>query len=109
MKTDMSRLASLEQFETIKQQDGVSVFTFSADWCPDCRFLEPFLPHLLDKYRQYQFVYVDRDQWMDLCVDLMILGIPSFVAFKNGEEIGRFVSKQRKTEAEIDAFLGGLK
>ncbi len=109
MKTDMPKLESLKQFEEIKQGETISVFTFSADWCPDCRFLEPFLPNLLKKYTQYHFVYVDRDQWMDLCVNLMILGIPSFVAFKNGAEIGRFVSKQRKTEAEIDAFLGGLK
>lgn len=45
---------------------------------------------------------------MDAAVELMVMGIPSFVAFKDGEETGRFVSKLRKTEQEIDDFLSGL-
>ena len=109
MTTDMLKLASLEAFEEMNKRDQITVYLFSADWCPDCHFLEPFLPELLEKYKDYQFIYVDRDAFSDLCVDLMIMGIPSFVAFRNGEEINRFVSKLRKTKAELDAFLGGLK
>ena len=40
---------------------------------------------------------------------LDILGIPSFVAYNDKEESGRFVSKLRKTKEEIQAFIDTLK
>ena len=103
MKECMQEIKTLEEFETAKQQGGINVFTFS-----DCVFIKPFMPKLVEKYSDYHFYYIDRDQLMDAAVELMVMGIPSFVAFKDGEETGRFVSKLRKTEQEIDDFLSGL-
>lgn len=108
MKEWMHELTALEQLDEIKNAEGVSVLVFSANWCPDCRFIEPFLPKLIEKYSDYQFWYIDRDAWMQVCIDHNVMGIPSFIGFQAGEEKGRFVSKNRKTEAEIDAFLGSL-
>lgn len=108
MKEFMPALTSLEQFEQLRNQDKVTVFTFSANWCPDCVFLKPFIKELIDKHSDYDFIYVDRDEYIDICRELSIMGIPSFVAFRKGEEINRFVSKLRKTKDEIDQFLGGL-
>ena len=104
----MKSLQSIEQFEQLKNE-GRTIFTFSADWCGDCRFIEPALPAIEEKYSNYHFIKVDRDDFIDLCVDLNVFGIPSFVVFDNGEEIGRFVSKDRKTQAEIEAFIDSLK
>lgn len=108
MKEYMKEVTSTEQFDAALQQNKVSVFTFSAVWCPDCRFIEPFMQSLVEKYKEYDFYYVDRDANMELCQRLMVMGIPSFVAVGNGKEINRFVSKLRKSEVEIDAFLKGL-
>ncbi|MGB3102380.1 MAG: thioredoxin family protein, partial [Psychrobacillus psychrotolerans] len=44
----------------------------------------------------------------DLCIELDIFGIPSFLAYENGEEKGRFVSKDRKTREEIESFLQSI-
>ncbi|TCT19910.1 thiol-disulfide isomerase/thioredoxin [Melghiribacillus thermohalophilus] len=87
---------------------GKTVLLFSADWCPDCRLIEPFMPEIEKKYEEFQFVYVDRDDFIDLCQEYDVFGIPSFIAFENGVEIGRFVSKDRKTREEIEAFLDDL-
>ena len=100
----MEKLQSIEQFEQLKNNEKV-VFVFSANWCPDCRFIEPFMPEVESKFLAIQFVYVDRDDYIDLCVDNDIFGIPSFLAFDHGTETGRFVSKDRKTQSEIEAFL----
>lgn len=108
MKEWMMELTSHEQFDELSKEERITIFTFSANWCPDCRFLEGFIKELIDKYSEYRFVYVDRDQHIDICRELDIMGIPSFVAIKDGKECGRFVSKLRKTKAEIDEFLGGL-
>ncbi|SEM39123.1 Thiol-disulfide isomerase or thioredoxin [Mesobacillus persicus] len=103
----MKKLESIEQFNTIKN-NGKHLFLFSANWCPDCRFIDPFLPELEQKFNEFTFVYIDRDEHIDLCVELNVFGIPSFLAYKDGEELGRFVSKERKTQEQIEEFIGGL-
>lgn len=104
----MKKLESMEQFQQFKN-DGKYIFMFSADWCPDCRVIEPILPEIQEKYQEYTFIYVDRDEFIDLCGELDIFGIPSFIAYENGKELGRFVSKDRKTKEEIEQFIDGLK
>ncbi|MGD6816910.1 thioredoxin family protein [Metabacillus sp. 84] len=100
----MEKLQSMDQYREIKNKER-SVLMFSADWCPDCRFLDPFLPELEKENENVTFYYVDRDEFIDLCSELSVFGIPSFVAFHKGEETGRFVSKDRKTKEEIQQFL----
>lgn len=108
MKEYMKELTDLEQFEEIYLSSSTNIFVFSASWCPDCRYIEPFMPELVSKYSDYNFYYVDRDKFMELAQRWFILGIPSFVAVRNGKELNRFVSKFRKTKEEIDSFLGEL-
>jgi len=100
----MRKLESLDEFNQLKN-NGKHIFLFSADWCPDCRFIEPFMPEVEEKYSQFTFIYIDRDDFIDLCSELDVFGIPSFIAFDNGAELGRFVSKDRKTKEEIESFL----
>ncbi|WP_175990650.1 thioredoxin family protein [Bacillus sp. Marseille-Q1617] len=103
----MRKLKTMEEFHELKN-NGKHVFMFSADWCPDCRVIEPILPEIENEYSEYTFLYVDRDQFIDICIDHDIFGIPSFLAFDNGQETGRFVSKDRKTKEEIQAFMNSL-
>ncbi|MNC63683.1 Thioredoxin-like protein YtpP [compost metagenome] len=64
------------------------------------------MPDLVKHYEgKLDFVHVDRDDLPDLCSELNILGIPSFIVFRDGQEITRFVSKLRKTREEIEEFL----
>ncbi|HWI47835.1 MAG TPA: thioredoxin family protein [Rummeliibacillus sp.] len=100
----MENLHSVEQYNALKEQ-GKHVLLFTAGWCPDCHFIEPFMPEVEEKYSEYTFISVDRDQFIDLCGELEVYGIPSFIAYNNGEETGRFVSKDRKTKEEIETFL----
>lgn len=103
----MKTLETVEQLnQLIKDENLMAVF--SADWCPDCRVLEPVLPEIEHAYPEYTFVMVDRDKFIDLCQEYDIFGIPSFVAFKNNAEVGRFVSKDRKTKEEIMTFIDSL-
>jgi len=103
----MKKLQSVAQFEEMRSQ-GKTIFVFSADWCPDCRVIEPVLPEIEASYSEYVFVHVDRDQFIDLCVKLDVFGIPSFIAYGEGKELGRFVSKDRKTKEEIEEFIESL-
>ena len=104
----MKNLTSLEQFEQLRD-GGKTIFMFSANWCPDCRVIEPILPEVEAKFSEFTFIHVDRDEFIEVCQQLDVFGIPSFIAFENGKELGRFVSKDRKTQEEIEEFISSLK
>ncbi|MGI2326309.1 thioredoxin family protein [Planococcus sp. YIM B11945] len=103
----MRKLQSTEEFQQLTNETPV-VFMFTAGWCPDCRVIDPVMPDIETSFHEFTFVSVDRDEFIDLCIEQDIYGIPSFLAFNNGKESGRFVSKDRKTQEEIESFLAAL-
>lgn len=103
----MKNLESVEQFNELKQSSTV-VFLFTADWCPDCHFIDPFMPEIEETFNNLTFISVNRDQFIDICAENEIYGIPSFLAYRDGVEVGRFVSKERKTKLEIEEFLNTI-
>ncbi len=100
-KTD---LATLEK----QISAGKYMLFFTADWCPDCRFIKPAMPEIEEKYQDYTFLKVDRDENIDLAGEMNIMGIPSFVAYDNGHEVGRFSNPDRKTKQEVEKFIDSL-
>ncbi len=102
----MQRIETEADFRAAIAGGKPTVAVFKASWCKDCHFIEPFMPDVEESYRkELNFVHVDRDELPDLCAELNILGIPSFIVFKEGRELIRFVSKLRKTREEIEQFL----
>lgn len=91
-----------------KLKQGKYVLVFMADWCPDCHFIKPHLPEIEADFSEYHFIHVDRDENINLAQDLNIFGIPSFIAYQDGQEIGRLVNKERKTKAEVEQFLNNI-
>lgn len=104
----MEKLQHAEQFYALRDA-GKTAFVFTTSWCPDCHFIKPFMPEVEANFGDYRFVEVDRDDFIDLCQSLDVLGIPSFIVYDKGQEIGRFVSKDHKTQEEIEAFFEGIK
>ncbi|WP_257351583.1 thioredoxin family protein [Pseudalkalibacillus decolorationis] len=85
-----------------------AIVMFSADWCPDCVIIKPVMPEIENQFSDYTFFYVDRDEHIEHCQNMDIFGIPSFLAFDNGVEIGRLVNKDRKTKEQIRNFIDSL-
>ena len=102
----MKQIHNEQEFNTAIQNDKISVILFTTKWCGDCMVIKPFMPSV---EATYDFYEIDRDEMMDLAQELEIMGIPSFVSFKNGKEVSRFVSSLRKTRPEIEAYLDALK
>lgn len=71
-------------------------------------FFKTFIDDLVHDNQDWTFYYVDRDKMVDLCIDLEIMGIPSFIAYKDGREVARLVNKLRKTQEEVQAFIDGI-
>lgn len=102
----MQQVKTKSQFIECITSKKPTIVVFKADWCKDCHFIDPFMPELIQKYKeQIHFAQVDRDELPDLCEEYNILGIPSFIAFNEGQEMIRFVSKLRKSRDEIEQFI----
>jgi thioredoxin-like negative regulator of GroEL len=102
----MERIETVERFNEIIAQEEPVVAIFKTSWCPDCHFIDPFMPELETNYAgKVTFVEIDSEKLLDVAQQYHILGIPSFVAFKGGKETIRFVNKLRKTRPEIEQFV----
>ena len=90
--------ANIEELASFVKREGKTVFFFTAEWCGDCRFINP----------DFTFVEVNRDDYMEVAKKWDVYGIPSLVVLENGQEIGRFVNRERKTQTQINEFLAQL-
>lgn len=86
-------------------KNGRSVMFFTASWCGDCKFIKPAMPDIETDFSDVDFTEVDVDDSIDMAQEMNIFGIPSFVAYQDGKEVGRLVNKDRKTKKEIEDFL----
>lgn len=104
----MTTLLTMKEFyDAIENNDKVIVFYYTK-WCPDCFAIKPFIPKLEEDFKDYTFYGMDRDSDIELAKHLNIFGIPSFLIFKNSEEIGRYVDKFRKTYQQVREFIDSV-
>lgn len=102
----MQKISSKAEFQVSIQSPRLTVAVFKADWCSDCKFMDPFMPDVETKFaNDLTLVEVDVEAVEDVSQELNILGIPSFVAFSDGRELVRLVNKMRKSREEIEGFL----
>ncbi|RJX39383.1 thioredoxin [Paenibacillus pinisoli] len=102
----MHKLKTEAEFRDAAAGGELTIAVFKATWCKDCHFIDPFMPDVEKQYEgRARFFEIDRDDLPDLCSELNILGIPSFIAFRDGKELIRFVSKLRKSREEIEEFV----
>jgi thiol-disulfide isomerase/thioredoxin len=105
----MKKVGSVALLQQEINKSEKTVVIFSGSGCSDCLYLDMFIDQVEEKFaNQYNFVKCMREEGdlMNYYFENMILGIPSLIIYQNGKEEKRFVSKLRKTQAEIEEFLG---
>jgi thiol-disulfide isomerase/thioredoxin len=106
MGRKMINIETMKEWDQQISQDRITVALFTADWCPDCRRIKPFMPEVEEAYQEkLTLISVDCEKVPQPSEQLNVFGIPSFIAFLQGKELIRFVSKLGKTREEIENFL----
>ncbi len=95
-------------YKVINSQETIMIY-FYTNICPDCFAVKPFLPKLEEEYKEKFTMYsFNRNSDFDIAREFGIIGIPSFIIFKDGNELGRYVDKQRKSYIQVKQFIDSV-
>ena len=75
------------QFDELIQSDKPVLVDFWAPWCGPCKAMMPLLDELQQEMgAQMQLVKIDVEEYTDLAVRLKVMGVPTFMVYKNGRQ-----------------------
>jgi thioredoxin 1 len=108
---DMAKLSLVLEADfddTVLNADQLMVVDFTGEDCVPCRLMEPILEQLSNEYEQdVGFVSVDVGTSPDTAGKYKVRGIPTFLFFRNGEQVDRLTGAIPKAifKSRIDRAL----
>lgn len=82
--------------EVLQAQQPVLV-DFYADWCGPCKMMSPIVEALSEELSDVKVCHINIDENIDIAQKYRVMSIPTFIAFKGGEESGRQIGAIPKT------------
>ncbi|XP_038639590.1 thioredoxin, mitochondrial [Scyliorhinus canicula] len=83
------------------------VVDFHATWCAPCRTLGPRLEKMVAKQEgKVVLAKVDIDDHTDLAIEYKVTVVPTVIALKDGDVMGKFVGV--KSEDDLEVFIKKL-
>jgi len=84
---------SYDEFKKIINSGKVVIIDFWATWCGPCNVISPVFEQLSNMHinDDVEFYKVDVDAQTEIAQEAGIKAMPTFIAFKNGEQIGSTV------------------
>jgi thioredoxin 1 len=80
----------------VRQSAQPVLVDFWGPRCGPCLALMPYVEHLAEQYTgQLKIVKVNAQENRRLCVELRVMGLPTFVLFSNGQEVDRLTGDVR--------------
>ncbi|WP_426456973.1 thioredoxin family protein [Staphylococcus cohnii] len=101
----MESINTNDQFKNTVQSDEPVIVKFEAGWCPDCKAMDMWINPIVEKYNNYNWYTVNRDELEDAAAENDVMGIPSLLVFKNGEKLAHLHSANAKSPEQVESFL----
>ena len=76
------------------------IVDFWAEWCGPCKALGPVLESAAQKIAGIEVVKMNVDENLEVPVQYGIRGIPTLIAFKNGQPVATLVGMQEQAKLE---------
>jgi thioredoxin 1 len=98
-----------ENFEAeVFRAKGSIIIDFYADWCAPCRLMDPEFKIIAAEYAgRARFAKVNVDEHKKLAIRQGVLGVPTLLFFKDGDETGRVSGPINAVQLKgrVDALL----
>ncbi|PCF38213.1 thioredoxin family protein [Staphylococcus delphini] len=101
----MESIKNMESFNEVIQSNEPVIVKFEAGWCPDCRAMDMWIDPIVEKYNQYAWYTVNRDELEEATTQYEVMGIPSLLIFQNGEKLHHLHSANAKSPEQVESYL----
>lgn len=102
MKTSRPILVDDSNFDEVVRKHRLVVVDCWAPWCGPCLVVSPIVEELAEKYAgKVTFGKLNVDENPQTVGRFGILGIPTLLIIKNGEEVDRIVGAVPKEHIEV--------
>ena len=97
--SDIIVYPTIETFDNEVLKSSMPVLVdFYADWCGPCKMMSPIVDEIAEEESEIKVCNINIDQAMEIAQKYRVMSIPTFIAFKNGEEAGRQIGAVSKGE-----------
>ena len=78
-----------DNFEQVRNHEGVSLLDFYADWCGPCRMVLPLIDEIASERQDLLVGKINVSDNPELAREFGVMSIPTLIVMKNGEIINR--------------------
>ena len=80
---------NVNNFNQVRDNEGVSLLDFYADWCGPCRMVMPIVEEIASERSDLLVGKINVDENPELAKEFGVFSIPTLVVMKNGKIIQR--------------------
>lgn len=90
-----------DNFDQVRNNEGVALLDFYADWCGPCRMVLPLVDEIAREREDLLVGKINVNENPELAREFGILSIPTLIVIKDGEIVNR-VSGARSKEQILE-------
>ncbi|MBE6861936.1 MAG: thioredoxin [Ruminococcus sp.] len=84
--------------DEIINKNGTALVDFFADWCGPCKMVAPILSEIAEENPDITVGKINVDESPMLASQFGVVSIPTIIAFRNGQEIGKIIGYRPKND-----------
>ena len=87
-----------DNFNKVRDNEGVSLLDFYADWCGPCRMVLPIVDEIANEREDLLVGKINVNDNPDLAREFGVLSIPTLIVMKDGKVLNRVSGARSKSQ-----------